>query len=69
AVTGDFSLAASGFLLEDGKKTTPVKGFTVADNFFTFLKKVVCVGEDLELVRGRVGSPSVLVSDITVGGK
>ncbi|MCH5341049.1 MAG: TldD/PmbA family protein [Acetatifactor sp.] len=69
AVTGDFSLAASGFLLEDGKKTTPVKGFTVADNFFTFLKKVVCVGEDLELVRGRVGSPSVLVEDITVGGK
>ena len=69
AVTGDFSLAASGFMLKDGKKTTPVKGFTVADNFFTFLKKVVCVGEDLELLHGKVGSPSVLVEDITVGGK
>lgn len=69
AVTGDFSLAATGFLLEDGRKTKPVKGFTVADNFFTFLKKVMCVGEDLELRRGRFGSPSVLVKDITVGGK
>ena len=69
AVTGDFSLAATGFLLEDGRKGKPVKGFTVADNFFTFLKKVVCVGEDMELRRGRFGSPSVLVENITVGGK
>lgn len=69
AVTGDFSLASSGFLIENGKKTTPVKGFTVADNFFTLLKKVICVGEDFELMHGKVGSPSVLVDDITVGGE
>ncbi len=68
-VTGDFSLAASGFLVEDGCKAKPVKGFTVADNFYALLKKVVSVGSDLELVHGRVGAPSVLVEEITVGGK
>ena len=69
AVTGDFSLSASGFLIRDGKKAEPVKGFTVADNFFLFLKKVISVGADLEVRRGRFGSPSVLVEDVTVGGK
>lgn len=68
-ITGDFSLSASGFLIEEGKKSKPVKGFTVADNFFSFLKKVEAVGADLELINGKYGSPSVLVKDITVGGK
>lgn len=69
AITGDFSLAASGFLLEDGRKTKPVKNFTVADNFFALLKKVESVGADIELINGKYGSPSVLVGEITVGGR
>lgn len=69
AVTGDFSLAASGFLLENGKKTKPVKGFTVADNFFTFLKKVDCMGREVKLLHGRVGAPALLAADVTVGGQ
>ena len=69
AATGDFSLAATGFLLENGKKTAPVKSFTVADNFYDVLKKVEKVGSDLEFLRGRFGSPSLLISDVTVAGK
>ena len=69
AVTGDFSLAATGFLLENGKKTVPVKGFTVADNFYGVLKKIEKVGSDLEFLRSRFGSPSLMVSDMTVAGK
>lgn len=69
AATGDFSLAATGFLLENGRKTAPVKGFTVADNFYEVLKKIEKVGSDLEFFRGRFGSPSLLVSDVTVAGK
>lgn len=68
-VTGDFSLAASGFLLKNGRKTKPVKGFTVADNFFTLLQKITDVDGELKMLNGSFGSPSVLAGDITVGGK
>lgn len=73
-ITGDFSLAASGFRIEDGKKTTPVKSITVSGNFFSLLKDIVAVGEDLKfspfaLGASRCGSPSVLVKEMTIAGK
>ena len=37
SITGDFSLAAKGFYIEDGIKTHPVEQITVAGNFFTLL--------------------------------
>ncbi|MCQ2021852.1 hypothetical protein LJE35_10940, partial [Clostridium butyricum] len=40
SVTGDFSLAAKGFMIENGKKTFPVEQITVAGNFFTLLKDI-----------------------------
>lgn len=72
--TGDFSLAASGFVIEHGKKAAPVKGITVSGNFFTLLKSIVRVGEDLKfspfaLGSSRCGSPSVIVEDVAVAGK
>ena len=73
-ITGDFSLAASGFRIENGKKTTPVKSITVSGNFFSVLKDIVAVGEDLKfspfaLGASRCGSPSVLVKEMTIAGK
>lgn len=35
SITGDFSLAAKGFYIENGVKTHPVEQITVAGNFFT----------------------------------
>lgn len=73
-ITGDFSLAASGFRIENGKKTTPVKSITVSGNFFTLLKEIASVGEDLKfnpfaLSASRCGSPSVLIKEMTIAGK
>lgn len=74
AITGDFSLAASGFMIENGKKGRPVKNITVSGNFFTLLKEIVRIGEDLKfnpfaLGDSRSGSPSVLLKEMTVAGK
>ncbi len=69
SVSGDFSLASKGFLIEDGKKTAPVKNFTVSGNFFTLLKKIERVGTDLEFKGGKFGSPSVLVREMAVAGE
>ena len=72
-ITGDFSLQSAGFMIENGKKTTPVKSFTVAGNFYELLKKVVAVGSNVELPMAMgvtaFGAPSVLVEDLSVAGK
>lgn len=68
-ITGDFSLLSEGFLIRGGKKTTPVKNFTMSGNFFTLLKEIEKVGEDLEFLQGRYGSPSVLIRNVAVAGK
>jgi len=69
-VTGDFSLQSAGFLIEDGKKTSRVKSFTVAGNFYELLQNILCAANNLEFPgMGTVGSPSVLVEGLSVAGK
>ena len=69
-VSGDFSLQSAGFMIENGKKTTAVKSFTVAGNFYDLLKNVTAVASNLELPgMGSFGSPSVLVEGLSIAGK
>ena len=68
--SGDFSLQATGFLVEDGKKTRPVKNFTIADNFFQLLRKVDALGDKVKFsLTSSVGAPEVLFTDVSVSGK
>ena len=69
AVTGDFSLAAKGFYIKDGKKTFPVEQITVAGNFFKLLKDINRIGTDLKFPMSSVGSPSVIVNELSIAGK
>ena len=66
-VTGDFSLGASGILIESGKLTKPVCGFAVAGNILDVFRKMTDIGNDLRFF-GSVGSPSARISEISVGG-
>lgn len=65
-ISGDFSVAATGFHIQDGKIASPVKQMTVAGNYFEYLKQIKEVGTDLEFVPGGYGSPSLLVKDLSV---
>ena len=67
-ISGDFSLGARGYLVEDGKVTSAVNQITIAGNFFELLKTITAVGSDLENM-SSVASPSVLVSKISIAGK
>jgi len=73
AVTGDFSLESAGFLIENGKKTKPVKSFTIAGNFFELLKQIDALSNKLETgVPTRFTSfaaPDVLIKNMSVAGK
>lgn len=66
-VTGDFSLGASGILIEKGRLTRPVRGFAVAGNVLGLLSKITDVANDLRFF-GTVGAPSVRLSELSIGG-
>ena len=72
-ISGDFSLQSSGFMIEDGKKTTYVKSFTVAGNFYDLLKNVTAVANNVELpmAMGKTafGAPSTWVDGLSIAGK
>ena len=68
AVSGDFSLQASGYLIENGKKVRPVALITVAGNFLEMLKDITMVGDDLKMSYYGIASPSIKVSAMQVSG-
>ena len=73
AVSGDFSLQSAGYLIENGVRTTHVKSFTVAGNFYELLKNIEALADNCAL-RNPVGptafgAPDVLVSGLSIAGK
>lgn len=66
-ISGNFSLGASGIYYKSGKPVNAVRAVTVASNFLELLKKIKLIGNDFRFF-GHVGSPSVLVENITIGG-
>jgi PmbA protein len=67
AVSGDFSVGASGLLLEKGRPARAVKGVTLAGNAGDLLKKVDAAADDLTW-HGATGAPTFRVSALSVGG-
>lgn len=72
SVSGDFSLAADGFLIENGKTIRPIEQITIAGNFYEVIQDIVNVGNDiffnLPSSSGAIGSPSVFVKNINISG-
>jgi PmbA protein len=72
AISGDFSLSARGFRVEGGKKTSPVEQIVLSGNFYDLMMRVEAVGSDLKFNMpsgGSVGSPTLLIRDISVAGE
>jgi PmbA protein len=69
SITGDFSLAAKGFHVKNGKREYPVEQITVAGNFFDLLKNIKLIGNDLKFPISSIGSPSVIVEGLSIAGK
>jgi TldD protein len=79
-VTGDFVFEVSeGYLIENGEIGEPLRGATLTGNGPAVLQNVVRVGNDLGFGIGTCGKdgqgvpvsdaqPTLLISEITVGG-
>lgn len=72
-VSGDFSLAALGYLVKNGEIAAPVEQITLAGNFYQMLKQVAAVGSDLNFglpsSSGTYGSPSLFIEGLAVSGE
>ncbi|WP_298439117.1 TldD/PmbA family protein [Geobacter sp.] len=67
-ISGDFSVGAAGFLVEDGRITRPVKGVAIAGNILDLFRGVEAVGNDLRFY-GTVGAPSLRIAALDVSGE
>jgi TldD protein len=79
---GDFVFSLTeGYLIEDGKLTAPVKGVNLIGNGPDVMRKVVMLGNDMQISDGiwtcgkdgqsvpvGVGCPTIKISAVTVGG-
>ncbi|MFC4426442.1 TldD/PmbA family protein [Deinococcus navajonensis] len=66
--TGDFSLQAEGFWLDNGEVAHPLEVFTVAGNILEVLRGVQAVGDHVEWISEGIGAPAVRVDILAIGG-
>jgi PmbA protein len=67
-VTGDYSRGAAGIWIRDGELAFPVSEVTIAGNLKNMLMDLETVGSDLEF-RGATAAPTLLIPEMTVGGR
>ena len=66
-VTGDYSVGANGFLVENGELKYPVSEITIAGNFNDIFKSIT-LANDLDF-KYSVNSPTMMIEGMTVAGK
>lgn len=76
AISGDFSLGANGQVIENGKLSYPVRGFTLAGNIIDLFKNIALIANDFQLFfdedpfsGGAGGGASILIEDISIAGE
>lgn len=66
-ISGDFSLGATGFYIENGRVSYPIRGIAIAGNLMDLFSKVSKIGNDIRFY-GNVGAPSLLLNEMDVSG-
>lgn len=70
AISGDFSFGASGFLCRDGKRVRPVRGITVAGNFYTMLNEINAIGNAVTPnYDGAFFAPRIRFARLSIAGE
>ena len=71
-VSGDFSLSASGYVIENGAIARPVEQITIAGNFIDLLKDIEELGRDLRMNlpgSSHIGAPSLKIKALDIAGE
>ena len=67
-ISGDFSVGAAGFLVENGVIVHPVKEIAISGNIMELFRSIEQVGDDLRIF-GAVSSPSLRIASLDVSGQ
>ena len=66
-VTGDYSVGATGFLIENGDFKFPINEITIAGNFKEMFQNIT-LADDLEF-EYATNSPTMMIEGMVVAGK
>ncbi|NLF45941.1 MAG: TldD/PmbA family protein, partial [Syntrophomonadaceae bacterium] len=66
-ISGDYSVGASGIMIEKGCLTFPVRGITIAGNIMDLLQSIDGVGSDMRFYGSRA-SASIRLKSINISG-
>ncbi|MBT1247895.1 MULTISPECIES: TldD/PmbA family protein [unclassified Thermosipho (in: thermotogales)] len=67
-VSGNFSLGARGYKVENGEIVHAVEQITISGNFIDLLNKIESVGNDSKDFGGVI-TPSILISELDIAGE
>lgn len=70
-VSGEFSLLASGFYVENGEVVRPIEQITISSNFYDIIKNIEDIGSDIKYEisgNGTMASPSILIRNLDIAG-
>jgi PmbA protein len=68
-ISGEFSVGATGLRIEGGAFAGALREMTIASTLLDVLGSVIALGDDLRFpLGGGLGAPTVLISEMTVGG-
>ena len=68
AISGDFSVGASGLTISNGQVGGPIREFTIASTLQRMLHDVVEVGNDVDWLPMRAAGLSLVIRDVTMSG-
>lgn len=69
AMSGNFSLQSTGFLIKDGKKDHGLDLVTLSGNLSQLFMAVEEVGSDAKLLPQKISCPSLVIKSLNVSGK
>jgi len=67
-ISGDFSVGASGLLIQNGQVGAPIREFTIASTVQRMLLDVVEVGNDVDWLPMSAAGVSLVIADLTLSG-
>ncbi len=67
--SGDFSLQAEGFHVENGKRDKPLTLITVSGNLYKIFNDVIAVGNNTKLLTSATTVPSMAISQLKVSAE
>ena len=68
AISGDFSVGASGLQITKGQVAGPIREFTIASTLQRMLHDVVEIGNDIDWLPMRAAGVSLVIRDVTLSG-